>query len=175
MPKIAIDYSNSFVYKLCCNDVDITEIYIGSTSNMRQRKHKHKTACNNPNNKEYNRYKYQFIRDNGGFSNWSMIMIEHVECDTKQELLARERHYIEQLKPHLNKQLPLRSKQQLQQYHKQYSKQYRVDNKQRLKQHQSEIKICDCGLYYTHSKHARHIKTDIHKRYMTNPFYRMNL
>ena len=168
MPKIAIDYSNSFVYKLCCNDTDITEIYIGSTTNMRQRKAVHKVACNVPTNKEYNKYKYQFIRDNGGFENWSMIMIEHVECDTKQELLARERYYIDQLKPCLNKQLPLRSQ-----------KEYYTDNKQQClqysKQHQSEIKICDCGLYYTHGKRARHVRSDIHKRYMVNPFYKMNL
>ena len=179
MPKIAIDYSNSFVYKLCCNDTDITEIYIGSTTNMRQRKAVHKVACNVPTNKEYNKYKYQFIRDNGGFENWSMIMIEHVECDTKQELLARERYYIDQLKPCLNKQLPLRSQKEYytdnKQQYLQQAKNYYINNKQQYQRNKSEIKICDCGIYYTHGSRAQHIKSNIHKKCMVNPFYKMNL
>ena len=30
-----VDYSKSVIYKLCCKDPTITDIYIGSTTNMK--------------------------------------------------------------------------------------------------------------------------------------------
>ena len=38
------DYSNGIVYKLCCNDPAITDIYVGSTLNMKSRKYEHITS-----------------------------------------------------------------------------------------------------------------------------------
>ena len=38
MPK----YENAVVYKLCCDDPEITDIYVGSTCNFKVRKHGHK-------------------------------------------------------------------------------------------------------------------------------------
>ncbi len=48
-------HENAVVYKLCCDDPEITDIYVGSTCNFTVRKYQHKTACNNQNAKEYNR------------------------------------------------------------------------------------------------------------------------
>ena len=45
MPKLSIDYSNSIIYKLCCRDVNVKEIYVGSTTNFRARKNQHKSCC----------------------------------------------------------------------------------------------------------------------------------
>ena len=47
MPKVEIDYSQTIIYKICCKDPNITDIYIGHTSNFIQRKHNHKTNCCN--------------------------------------------------------------------------------------------------------------------------------
>ena len=69
------DYNNGFIYKLCCKDVNIKEIYVGSSTNYKQRKQSHKSDCTNENSKRYNSCAYQFIRDNGGWDNWSMIEI----------------------------------------------------------------------------------------------------
>jgi predicted GIY-YIG superfamily endonuclease len=44
MPKVPIDYSKGFIYKLCCLDVNIKEIYIGSSTNFKQRKRHHKNV-----------------------------------------------------------------------------------------------------------------------------------
>ena len=104
------DFSKGFIYKLCCNDVDITEIYVGSSTNFKQRKKCHKGGCNNENLKQYNYYVYQFIRENGGFENWSMIEIIKYPCETKRELETKEREYIELLKASLNKNKPTRTK-----------------------------------------------------------------
>ena len=60
-------YEKSIIYKLKHNeDYDDTNIYIGSTSNFKNRKYQHKFACNNEKDIAHNRFVYQFIRDNGG-------------------------------------------------------------------------------------------------------------
>jgi len=102
MPKVEIDYSQTIIYKICCKDPNITDIYIGHTSNFIQRKHNHKTNCCNIVVKNYNLNVYKFIRENGGWQNWDMIQIELFNCNTSQEALIRERYWIEQLKPTLN-------------------------------------------------------------------------
>ena len=59
-----MDYSKTIIYKLCCNDINITDIYIGHTTNIIKRKYQHKNCCNNEKNKNYNYKVYQYIRDN---------------------------------------------------------------------------------------------------------------
>ena len=69
MPRTPIDYSKTIIYKLVCNDVDVTELYVGSTTNFRNRKNEHNNKCHNTNSVKYNYKIYQFIRANGGFLN----------------------------------------------------------------------------------------------------------
>ena len=71
-----VNYSNSIIYKLCCLDPNIIEIYIGSTTNKYRRKQQHKSSCNSSNGKYYNLYLYQFIRENGGFANWVGTLLD---------------------------------------------------------------------------------------------------
>ena len=98
-----------YIYKLCCCDPSIKEIYIGSTKNMKERKRCHKKACNNSNDRAYGSYVYQFIRKHGGFDNWSMILIETVNYDTKHQLKNYERKNIEQYESSLNCNIPNRT------------------------------------------------------------------
>jgi hypothetical protein len=102
MPKTEIDYSNTIIYKLCCKDTSITDIYVGHTTNFLQRKHNHKTNCCNETTKNHNLNVYKYIRKNGGWDNWSMIQIEHFNCNNSNESMIRERYWIELLKPKLN-------------------------------------------------------------------------
>ena len=122
MPRGNIDYKKGVIYKICCKDVNIKNIYIGSTTNFRGRKRQHKCACNNENDKSYNYYVYQFIRNNGGWNNWDLIEIEKYEATDIHNLLSRERHHIEELKASLNKSIPTRTK-----------KEYREQNKKEIK------------------------------------------
>ena len=39
MPKNEIDYSNTIIYKITCLDPNITDVYVGHTTNFVQRKH----------------------------------------------------------------------------------------------------------------------------------------
>ena len=135
------DYSKSIIYKLCCKNPNITEIYVGSTINFKKRKYDHKSVCNNNSetNKKYNLKVYKFIRDNGGFENWDIIMLEEYSCENKKQLEKRERYYIELLKSNLNVELPSRTKEEYKQQNKENKKQldkkYREKNKDKIKQY----------------------------------------
>lgn len=110
MPRKPMDYSKTIIYKLVCNDLNITDIYIGHTTEFRRRKNEHKSRCCNPTSLAYNFYKYQFIREHGGWDNWSMILIENYPCINKLEAEKRERYWIEELNATLNASIPCRSK-----------------------------------------------------------------
>ena len=100
------DYIKSYIYKICCTDASIEEIYVGSTCNFSRRKRDHKSRCHNEACEQYKSYVYQFVRDHGGWANWDMIMIEEFSCDTKMQKERKERGWIETLKPTLNKAIP---------------------------------------------------------------------
>lgn len=102
MPKTAIDYSKALIYKICCLDPNVKEIYVGSTTNFRERVRGHKKACNDEKNKDHNIKLYQFIRANGGWDNWTMELIEFYITDDKLKLLKREGELIRELKASLN-------------------------------------------------------------------------
>lgn len=121
------DYSKTIIYKLCCKDPDVEDVYVGSTTNFRTRKNEHKSRCNNQSSSHYNFHVYQFIREHGGWDNFDMIQIEEYPCKSKREKEARERYYVEQLKAKLNMKLPQRSKQE-----------YYNDNKEILKEKSRE-------------------------------------
>lgn len=116
-------YMQSSIYKLSCKDINITDIYIGSTINFGHRKHDHKSRCINPNVKGYNRCVYKFIRANGGWSNWEMRQIEEYKAADKQALERRERFWIEKYKSTLNKYVPTRT---MKEYRTQ--KEYNIQN-----------------------------------------------
>ena len=126
MPKHAIDYQKAKIYKICCKDVDVTDCYVGSTTNMSRRKSTHKNVCNNERGKCYNLNVYRFIRDNGGWQNWDMVVVEDFPCDSKNQLHTRERHHMELLRATLNKYIPSRTR-------KEYKKAYRKDNTDHIK------------------------------------------
>jgi len=102
MPKVQADYSKTVIYKICCKDPSIIDIYVGHTTHLINRKYNHKTNCCNSALPNYNVFVYQFIRDHGGWDNWDVIPIEEVSCKNKIEALIKERYWIETLKATLN-------------------------------------------------------------------------
>lgn len=125
---MAIGYSNSLVYKLCCNDLGVKGIYIGSTTNFTRGKCAHKSVCNNPNSPLHNQKVYKSIRESGGWGNWDMVLLEQVGAKSKLDLHRLEGGYIESLAPTLNTKLPPRSMaeyetaEQRKKYRKEWSK-----------------------------------------------------
>ena len=65
MPKKNIDYSNTVIYKIFCKNYNITDIYVGHTTNFIKRKNQHRSVCikNNSNTKVY-----KIINENGIYS-----------------------------------------------------------------------------------------------------------
>jgi hypothetical protein len=102
MPRIPTDYSKTIIYKLCCKDLEIKDIYIGSTTDFTKRKYAHKYNCNIEGTKSYNIKVYQIIRANKGWENWSMIQIEPFPCENKREAECRERYWYETLNANMN-------------------------------------------------------------------------
>lgn len=109
MPVNKIDYSKTIIYRIVCKDTNITDCYVGKTTDLRSRKTQHKNTCNNENDRHYNIYIYQFIRNNGGWFNWDMVEIEKYEAIDSNDALKRERYWIEFYKASLNKVIPLRT------------------------------------------------------------------
>ena len=106
MPKKVMDYSNTHFYKIVCKDLNIKDWYVGHTTNFIKRKHKHKSTCSSPSNPDYNLPLYKFIRENGDWINWDMILI-NTECvDNQLEARKKQREYIQQLSCSLNKTTP---------------------------------------------------------------------
>ena len=90
-------YQNGKVYKLvnCVDD----KIYIGSTcARLSKRFYEHKQTA-----KKRPAYVHKYL-NSIGWENVRIILIENVIAATKDQLLIREQHYIDELKPELNKQ-----------------------------------------------------------------------
>jgi len=104
-----MNFNNSVIYLFTCNDSTIDDKYIGSSINFKSRQAQHKHACNNITDILHNKSLYQCMRDNGGFKNWSMDILENVKCSSLYELHIRECFYINNLKPNLNQTMPIRT------------------------------------------------------------------
>ena len=164
--KTMPNYNESKIYKICCRDTSIEEIYIGSTVNFKNRKCQHKISCNNTNSKIHNLKIYQFIRDNGGWDNWDMILLEEVKVNSKLELHKKEREYIDLLKPSLNIQVPNQTRKEYQEDNKETLREKALKYYHTNKEKRKEKITCDCGSVYGKRDKARHNKTKKHIEYI---------
>jgi hypothetical protein len=182
MPRKNVNYSNTMMYKIVSNDLNITDCYVGSTTEFTKRKSNHKSDCTNANGKRYNFKVYKFIRDNGDWQNWSVILIEMYPCTNHLESLQRERFWCEHLNASLNSLVPSRSHKEYTFDHKEQIKQYTFDNKERKKQYdvtnqehirtqQKTVLICQCGCSYTRQNKTHHEQSNKHQEYLKNRLY----
>ena len=93
-------------YKLCHNLDDTFDCYIGSTHNLIKRTSYHKCACVNNNNINYNKKLYTYIRNNGGWDNWHIVILEQHEEMIKYFRFEKEYQLIQQYDSKLNKNKP---------------------------------------------------------------------
>lgn len=147
MPKLTMNYENAVIYKIVCNDLAITDCYVGSTTNFTKRKCKHKNSCEN----NVITKVYQVIIANGNWINWSMVLVEEFPTTSKILLEQRERYWIETLGSTLNCILPTRSHKEWRETHKEHvaahNKQYEIDNKDKIKERKA--------LYYQDTKEEK--------------------
>ena len=157
-----VDYQNTIIYKLCCKDPEIKEIYVGHTTNFKLRNNQHKKCCNNPNNKNYNIYNYQFIRDNGGYENWKMIEIKKFPCSSRREAEMEEDKVIRELKATLNSHRAFVSQEEKKEWQKQYEENRKNDPQriEYIKEYQENRK--------QDPKRIEYLKENRKKRYEDN-------
>ncbi len=150
------EYANTIIYKIVCNDLTITNCYVGHTTNFTKRKAQHKESCSTTTGAHYNYKIYTIIRENGGWSNWSMIEIEKFPCLDANEARARERHWYELNNSTLNSRQPSPTKAEIIQYLSLYSQ-----------QRNREKYTCDCGGNYSDQHKQRHFKTTKHINFVS--------
>jgi hypothetical protein len=102
MSKTIIDYSNTIIYKITCKDPEVKDVYVGHTTNFVQRKLCHKQSCNNPKSPSHDCKVYKVIRDNGGWDNWNMSIIDFYNCSDQYEARKKEQEYFMSLNATLN-------------------------------------------------------------------------
>ena len=99
---MAPNYSYTKIYMIYCNDDNISDIYIGYSTDIKGRMSVHRRCSNNSANKSYNTRMYNFIRNNGGWNNWSYRIIEEPDCVSKKEAEEKEEYWINYYNPSLN-------------------------------------------------------------------------
>jgi len=107
MPKTEIDYSNTIIYKITCKDTNVKDVYVGHTTNFVQRKHAHKQSCINGKSANYTCKLYDVIRNNGGWENWKMEIINFFQCHDHYEARQKEQEYFISLHATLNSIEPM--------------------------------------------------------------------
>jgi len=187
-------YNDSKIYKIVDNTSD--KVYIGSTCckylSQRLQKHVHTYKQYLKNN--YHRVSSFDIIENG---NYDIILLENVNCETIDQLRARERFYI-QSNVCVNQHIPTRTdkeyyddnkerikeyyennKERILQRHKVFreankeskskrDKEYRLNNKEKIKEHATQPYECECGSIIRHCKKSIHFKSIKHLNFISN-------
>lgn len=96
------DYSETVIYKIIPNNDELKYCYVGNTTNIEKRINGHRSSCKNINCQSYNKLLYKTIRENGGWNEWSIIIIEKFPCNNDVEARQREQFYIKELNANLN-------------------------------------------------------------------------
>jgi predicted GIY-YIG superfamily endonuclease len=145
------DYSKGKIYKLTC---ETGKVYIGSTITslaLRLSVHKQikaKTCCS--------------TKD---FINPKIELIESFPCETKEQLLWKEREWVEKTEC-VNVRLPIRTNEEKKEQTRKARNNYFEKNKEKEKERRKEKFICECGGFYTYNHKARHLKSKKHLNYL---------
>jgi len=155
-------------YKIVCNDSNVTQIYVGSTVNLKNRISKHKSRCNNPNVESHNAKVYKFIRDNGGWTNWNFKVLEIKGCINKYDASKIEQQHINDLKSELNSNIACFGL-AIKEYGKQWYQLNKVKMHEYNKQKLNEKYCCLlCKGPYSYKSITSHEKTIKHQKFVEN-------
>lgn len=162
-----------YFYKFVCLDVNIKDIYIGSTLNFKRRYNGHHTKCTNSNDEAYNKKLYVFIRETGGWDNWKMEIIEEKEMPNNETARMYERYLCNLNKASLNMCKPQRTdkeyrednREKLLQQHKEYYKRNKEEMLQKMKEHRKKPEIKEKIKQYKATPEYKNKKAEWDKKY----------
>ena len=167
------DYSKGKIYKIVCDTTKL--VYIGSTCQeylcKRLAAHRRGFVTWKEGRTSFVT-SYKVLENN----NYSIVLLELVNCQTKDELVARERFHIE-ANDCVNKQHPSRTRTEYYQDNKEKIiekvKQYYQDNKEKKKEYRDSIKekqnakcACECGGKFSFQNKSTHLKSQKHLNYL---------
>jgi hypothetical protein len=121
------DYSKAIIYTIKTGD----SVYVGSTTNFRNRKWDHKKILHGENYRNHNLKVYKKIRENDG--EWDMKPYKEFPCENKTQLNIEE----EKVRVELNADLNTNT---CHGFDPDYYKKYYINNKYKIKQYQEENK-----------------------------------
>ena len=142
------DYENGKIYKLTC--AETCKVYIGSTTLALPRRlsgHKSITSTNITRN----------------FINPKIELIELYPCKTKQDLLWKEREWMEKTDC-INQFLPIMTKDEKRIYQKNWER----DNYKKIAISKQKKITCECGSSFSRSNKSQHLKTKKHLNFLKN-------
>jgi hypothetical protein len=181
-------YRNGKIYKIVCNITGLT--YYGSTCKptLARRLAKHRGCYNRWLKEKTNLTTSYHILKNG---NYDIVLVELCPCNSKDELLRRERFHIENNEC-VNKVIPTQTYQEYRDKNiieirkrniissqtwrdKNYdfylkssrktAQKYRENNRELVNQKKNVLTLCECGGKYTEGHKSRHMKTEKHLSY----------
>jgi len=184
-------YKYGKIYKITSEHIN--KIYVGSTCKklLSQR-----LAHHNSSYKKWKKNKGRYTTSYELFELGSVqiTLLEACPCNTKDELLYKERYWIEQYKDIIvnkqkkpivtneetkerQKQYCKDNKEQISEQHKQYYEnnkeflllkitKYRETNKEKIKERKNQPIICACGSTFIQDGKARHEKTIKHNNFI---------
>jgi len=160
-----------FIYKICCDDLP-EFIYIGSTKSFRHRKSSHKSSYNKGDTKKL----YTTIRENGGWDNWRMVIVEDIgEVSLTQARIKEEEHRVK-LNANLNTLSCYLTTEQKKEKQREYFKNWNNNNTTRetyMKEwkEQNKEKINESRRQYyqkNKEKEKEYQRQLYHKKYISN-------
>ena len=140
------DWSKGKIYKVTCES---GLVYIGSTvRSLKRRFTCHNTLSNNCETRD--------------FINPKIELLEDYPCETKDELLWKEREWIDKTDC-VNKYRPIITREEYRQQQNKSNKKYREENRDT----RNEKFNCECGGKFTYQNKARHLKSKKHIKFIS--------
>ncbi len=171
MPNGSVDYQKGLIYTIKTGD----SVYVGSTTNFRERKWGHKADLK----RKKERNLYQTIINNGG--EWDMKPYKEFPCNSKLQLEIEEEKIRRELNADLNMIKCNTDKEEKKQEKKEYdaeyvkknyekilqqNKEYREKNREAIRKKDRERLICECGCSVNRNGLGRHKKTQKHQNFI---------
>lgn len=125
-------YEHGKIYKLV-NTID-DDIYVGSTHHPLVRR----LCLHKSHGKRRNSRVYSHLNEIG-FDNVRIELIEEYPCTCRKELEDRERYWIENMKPSLNKNMPSRTIEELREIKKNICRMYNALHRERINARMKEL------------------------------------
>ena len=131
---------------------------VGHTNNVSNRIDYIAKECSNMKCSAYNSPINQFLRGNGGWDNFKLVVIGNVSCHTLLEVLQHKRIHFQTHNANLNTIVPSRTKQEWNKEHADQVQKHYITRNTKC--------TCECGGQYTHTHRSQHENTIKHQTFI---------